>query len=132
MSQENVDLVYRYGDALNAREVPDGLLAPGFVMVNADTAVTDGTFRGAEGVIRWTRDILDLVEEDSPFFIQEIVAHRDDFVVATVGIEGTAEKSRMPIAFRWAAAFWCSDGRLERVAGFLELREALEAVGLAE
>ena len=55
MSQENVDLVYRYGEALNARKIPDGLLAPGFVMVNAETAVTDGTFHGAAGVIQWTR-----------------------------------------------------------------------------
>jgi hypothetical protein len=132
MSRENVELVYRYGDALNAREVPDGLLAPGFVMVNADTAVTDGTFHGTDGVIQWTRDILDLVEEESPFFIEEIVAHQHDFVVATVGIEGIAERSRMPIAFRWAAAFWCSDGRLTRVVGHLQLRETLKAVGLAE
>ena len=132
MSQENVELAYRYGDALNAREVPDGLLAPGFVMVNADTAVTDGTFHGAEGVIQWTRDILDFVEEKSPFFIEKIVAHQDDFVVATVGIEGTAEQSRMPVAFRWAAAFWCSDGCLTRVVGYLQLREALKAVGLEE
>jgi hypothetical protein len=132
MSQENVELVHRYGDALNAREVPDGLLAPGFVMVNADTAVTDGTFHGADGVIRWTRDILDMVEEDSPFFIEKIVAHQDAFVVATVGIEGTAQRSRMPIAFRWAAAFWCSDRGLTRVVGYLELRDALNAVGLEE
>jgi ketosteroid isomerase-like protein len=132
VSQENVMLAYRYGDALNAREVPDGLLAPGFVMVNADTAVTEGTFHGAEGVIQWTRDILDLVEEDSPFFIEEIVAHHDDVVVATVGIEGIAERSRMPIAFRWAAAFWCSDGRLTRVVGYLKLQQALQAVGLEE
>ena len=132
MSKENVELAYRYGDALNAREVPDGLLAPGFVMVNADTAVTDGTFHGGEGVIEWTRDILDLVEEGSPFFIEEIVAHQDDFVVATVGVEGTAQRSRMPIAFRWAAAFWCADGRLTRVVGYLQLGEVLKAVGLAE
>jgi ketosteroid isomerase-like protein len=132
MSQENVELAYRYGDALNAREVPDGLLATDFVMVNADTAVTDGTFHGADGVIRWTRDILDLVEEDSPFFIERIVADDDDFVVATVAIEGTAERSKMPIAFRWVAAFWCSDGRLTRVVGYLQLSEALKAVGLAE
>jgi hypothetical protein len=132
MSQENVELVYRYGEALNAREVPDGLLAPGFVMVNAATAVTDGTFHGADGVLEWTRDILDLVEEDLPFFIEEIVAHQDDFVVATVGIEGTTERSKMAITFRWAAAFWCRDGRLERVVGFLQLREALKAVGLEE
>src|SRR3978361_327888 len=105
MSQGNVELAYRYGDALNARDVPEGLLAPGFVMVNADTAVTDGTFHGKAGVIKWTVDILDLVEEDSPFFIEKIVAHQDDFVVATVGIEGTAERSRVPIGFRWAAAF---------------------------
>jgi ketosteroid isomerase-like protein len=132
MSQENVELVYQYGDALNVRYVPEGLLAPGFVMLNADTAVTAGTFHGAEGVIAWTRDILDLVEEESPFFIDEIVAQQDDFVVATVGIEGTAERSKMPVAFRWAAAFWCRDGRLERVVGYLQLQDALKAVGLAE
>jgi hypothetical protein len=130
MSQENVEIVYRYGDALNAREVPDGLLAPGFVMVNAATAVTDGAFHGAAGVIEWTRDILDMLEEDSPFSIDRIVAHEDDFVVATVRIAGTAVRSRVPVAFRWAAAFWCSDHRLTRVVGYLELGEALKAVGL--
>jgi hypothetical protein len=130
MSQENIDLVYRYGDALNARAVPDGLLAPDFVMVNAVTAVTDGSFSGAQGVVDWAHDILGLVEEDNPFFIARIVADTDDFVVATVGIEGTAEQSRVPVAFRWAAAFWCSEGRLTRVVGYLELDEALNAVGL--
>jgi hypothetical protein len=54
---QNVELAYRYGAALNDREVPDGLLAPGFVMVNAETAVTDKTYEGAEGVVAWTRDI---------------------------------------------------------------------------
>ena len=132
MSQENVALAYRYGDALNARKVPDGLLAPGFVMVNAATAVTDGTFHGPEGVIRWTRDILDLVEEESPFSIEKIVADQDDFVVATVRIEGTARRSQVPIVFHWAAAFWCDAGRLTRVVGYLQLEEALEAVGLTE
>jgi len=132
MSQENIDLVYRYGDALNAREVPDGLLAPGFVMVNAVTAVTDGSFHGAEGVVDWTRDILGLVEEERPFFVEQIEVDEDDFVVATVGIKGTAERSRVPVAFRWAAAFWCSEGRLTRVVGYLQLSEALKAVGLEE
>jgi hypothetical protein len=132
MSQENVALAYRYGDALNAREVPDGLLAPGFVMENAVTAVTDGTFRGPDGVIDWTRDILDFLEEESPFFVERIEADGDSFVVATVGIAGTAEQSKMPVEFRWAAAFWCSEGRLTRVVGFLQLSEALKAVGLEE
>src|SRR4051812_46642203 len=119
MSQENVEIVYRYGDALNARRVPDGLLAPGFVMVNAETAVTDGAFHGATGVIQWTRDFLDVLLEASPFFIERIEAHQDDFVIALVGVEGTAEQSRMPFVFRWAAAFWCSSGQLTRVVGYL-------------
>jgi hypothetical protein len=132
LSPQNADLVYRYGAALNARAVPDGLLAPGFVMENAVTAVTDGSFRGAEGVIDWTRDILDLVEEEKPFFVERIEVDEQDFVVATVGIEGTARQSRVPVAFRWAAAFWCSEGRLTRVVGYLQLGEALKAVGLPE
>jgi hypothetical protein len=132
MSQENVELVYRYGDALNARQVPDGLLAPGFVMVNADTAVTDGSFEGAAGVIEWTHDILGLVEEERPFAIERIEVHQDDFVVATVGITGTSVRARVPIVFSWAAAFWCSGGQLTRVVGFLQLDEALKAVGLDE
>jgi hypothetical protein len=41
MSNQNVELAYRYGEALNAREVSDGLLTPDFVMINAETAVTD-------------------------------------------------------------------------------------------
>jgi hypothetical protein len=132
MSQENVDLVHRYGLALNARRVSDGLLAPGFVMVNAESAVTDGTFHGAPGVVAWTRDILDLVEEETPFFIERIAAHHDDFVVATVGIKGTTSGARMPVAFRWAAVFWCSDNLLTRVVGYLQLSDALKAVGLEE
>jgi ketosteroid isomerase-like protein len=132
MSQENVRLAYRYGEALNAREVPDGLLAPDFVMVNADTAVTAGTFHGGPGVVEWTRDMLDPGEQDTVFFIKRIEMHQDDFVVATVGINGTFERSKLPIAARWAAVFWCSDGRLTRVVGYLQLDEALKAVRLTE
>jgi ketosteroid isomerase-like protein len=132
MSQENVRLAYRYGEALNAREVPDGLLAPDFVMVNADTAVTAGTFHCGPGVVEWTRDMVDPGERDTVFFIKRIEMHQDDFVVATVGINGTFERSKLPIAARWAAVFWCSDGRLTRVVGYLQLDEALKAEGLTE
>lgn len=47
MSRENVELVYRYVAALNARQVPEGLLAPDFVMENAATAVTDKALKAA-------------------------------------------------------------------------------------
>jgi ketosteroid isomerase-like protein len=130
MSQENIDLSYRYGVALNAREVPEGLLGPGFVMVNASTAVTDGTYHGAAGVIQWTRDLFETLEADSRFLIERIEVDEDDFVVATVGIDGTGARSGMPVRFRWSAVFWCSAGKLTRVVGYLQLSEALKAVGL--
>jgi hypothetical protein len=117
MSQENVDLAYRYGVALNSREVPEDLLVPGFVMVNASTAVTDGTYHGAPGVIKWTRDIFEALDADSRFLIKKIEANEDGYVVATVGINGTGARSEVPIQFSWSAVFWCSEGKLTTCPG---------------
>jgi len=128
-ASQNVELVYRYETALNEREVPDDLLAPDFVMVNAQAAAIDGTYQGAAGVIQWTRDIFDTMGSDSRFFVKRIVLDENDLVVATVGIEGTGARSELPIDFRWAAVFRCAGGRLTRVVGYLQLDEALKAAG---
>lgn len=50
MSQENLEIVQIFTAAINARQVPDELLAPDFRMDNVATAVTDRTYYGAEGV----------------------------------------------------------------------------------
>jgi ketosteroid isomerase-like protein len=133
MSQAtNVDLAYRFGDALNAREVPQGLLAPDFVMVNASTAVTDKTYHGAAGVLEWTGDLFEAFDPHARFEIKRVVAEGDDFVVTTVRLSGTGARSGMQLDFRWAAVFWCCSGKLARVVGYLTRREALDAVGLSE
>lgn len=49
MSHENVDLFLRVADAINAREVPDALIAPDFHIENIVTAVSDKTYHGAAG-----------------------------------------------------------------------------------
>lgn len=130
MSQENVELAYRYGAALNAREVPEGLLAPGFVMVNASTAVTDKTYHGASGVIEWTEDMFDAFDARARFEIEEVLADGEDFVVTMNRIAGSGWRSGAPLVLRWPAVFWCRDGKLARVVGYLRRREAFEAVGL--
>jgi ketosteroid isomerase-like protein len=89
MSQENVQLVYRYGAALNAREIPEGLLAPDFVMVNATTAVTDKTYHGAADVVEWKNEIFEAFGAGARFEIKRVVADEDDFVVATVRLSGS-------------------------------------------
>jgi hypothetical protein len=130
MSQEKVQLVHRFSEALNAREMPADLLAPDFVLTVAETLVSGGSYLGAEGAIDWARETLDLLEEERPLFIERIEAHENDFVIAATLLEGTARLSQIPVVFRWTTVFWCSEGRLARVAGFLELGEALKAVVL--
>jgi ketosteroid isomerase-like protein len=132
VSQENVELAYRYGEALNARQVPDGLLAPDFVMVNAETAVTDKTYAGVSGVIEWTQEIFEAFDAAARFEIEEVVADSDEFVVTLNRISGVGARSGAPLLFRWAAVSWVRDGKLARVVGYLRRREALEAVGLEE
>jgi ketosteroid isomerase-like protein len=132
MSQENVDLAYRFGAALNARQIPEGLLAADFVMENVATAVTDRTYHGAAGVLEWARDMFEAFDADAGFEIKRVVAHDDDFVVVTARMHGTGAASGAPLDLRWAAVFWCATGRLARVVGYLTRREALKAVGLEE
>jgi ketosteroid isomerase-like protein len=131
MSQANVDLAYRYGAALNDREVPEGLLAQGFTMVNAETAVTDKTYEGASGVLEWINDIFDAFDAQARFEIEQVVADGEDFVVTMNRLGGSGARSGAPLLFRWAAVFWCREGKLAEVVGYLRRREALEAVGLA-
>jgi ketosteroid isomerase-like protein len=132
VSQENVELAYRYGEALNAREIPDGLLAPDFVMVNAETAVTDKSYQGASGVIEWTIDIFEAFDTTARFEIEQVVADSDEFVVTLNRIAGVGARSSAPLLFRWAAVFWVREGKLARVVGYLRRGEALKAVGLEE
>ncbi len=131
MSQETVDLAYRYGAALNGREVPEGLLAPGFLMVNASTAVTDKTYHGVPGVLEWATDMFEAFDASARFEIEHVVADGEDFAVTMNRIAGTGVRSGAPLVLRWPAVFWCHDGKLVRVVGYLRRREALEAVGLA-
>jgi hypothetical protein len=130
--RQSVALAYRYSDALNAREVPDGLLAEGFQMVNAETAITDRTYEGASGVLEWTRDMFEAYAPNARFAIEQIVAAGDDFAVAKVRLEGLGATSGAPLVLRWSAVFRCAGASLTGVVGYLRASEALRAVGLAD
>jgi ketosteroid isomerase-like protein len=98
--------------------------------VNASTAVSDKTYHGADGVIEWTSELFEAFDPPPRFEIRRVVADGADFVVATVRLHGTAARSGAPLDMRWAAVFWCRDGRISRVVGYLTREEALRAVGL--
>jgi ketosteroid isomerase-like protein len=130
MSQEKVEVLRRLAEALNAGEVPD-FVAANFRAENVNTAVTDKTYIGPDGLRQWRKDMF------SPFSevqmqLDKVIAEGDDYLVAVTSLKGRGAASDAPLELRWANAFWFRDGSLVRSGGFLHIREALKAVGLEE
>jgi ketosteroid isomerase-like protein len=131
MSQEHVDLVYRLADALNARQVPE-FIALDYRLENVNTAVTNKTYQGVDGLREWMRDLFSAFAEGARFQVDEIVADGDDYVVVISSIVGRGAASDAPLQLRWFSAVWFRGSEMTRSAGFLSKREALKAVGLSE
>ncbi len=130
MSQRNIDLHSRGAAAINAREVPEELLAPGFRMENGVATAIENTYHGAAGWREWMSDLFEVFAEGARYEIEEVIADGDDFVVAMVRVVGRAASSRVPLVFRWSTVVWFHNGKATRVVGYTSPGEALEAVGL--
>ena len=131
MSQENVELIRRLVDAVNANEVPPELVAPDFEITNATTAITDASYFGREGAFKWRFDLFEGVD-NARYVLDEILATGPDYVVIANSLVGTGSSSGVPVELRWTTVFWCRDNRVSRAAGYNRPREALAAVGLRE
>jgi ketosteroid isomerase-like protein len=131
MSQENVEIALRYTAAVNAREVPHDLLAPDFVIENVETAVTDKTYYGAQGLREWISDFFDVMGPDARYEAQVIEAG-DDYAVGRLRVAGRGSASGAPIDLPHYGVMWIREGKITRAVGYGTRREALEAVGLRE
>jgi len=128
MPQENLEIVRRVVDAINSGDLPRDLVADDFELTNATTAVTDATYHGYEGALKWRRDMVDVID-DARFEVDEVLAAGTDYVAIANRLVGRGSTSGAPVDMRWASVFWFRDGRLRRVAGYSRRSEALEAVG---
>jgi ketosteroid isomerase-like protein len=128
MSHRNVEIMRRLVDAINADAIPRELIAPDFELRNTTTAVTDATYFGYEGALKWRRDLFDVV--DDPRFEVEILATGPDHLVTANRLFGRGSSSGAPVELRWSSVVWFEDGRLTRGVGYQRRREALEAMGL--
>ena len=132
MSREIIELYEQVGAAINAREVSDELVAPGFRLENISTAVTGKTYYGPERAREWISEFFEAFDEESRFEIEEILADGDDFVVAKVRLVGHGAHSGAPLDLRHIGVTWFQDGKMTRWAGFAHRCEAFEALGLQE
>jgi ketosteroid isomerase-like protein len=132
MSRENVEEVSRrLAEAINAREVPDDLIAPDCRFENVRTAVTDKVYVGPAGVREWMNDFFDVLDQEATFEIKEI-ARGDDYWVGICRFVGRGSQSGAPLEIRWASVNRIRGGKVTRGTGYPTVREALEAVGLPE
>ncbi len=127
VTQCNIELHGRAVAALNAREVPAELLAPGFSMRSCASAVADYTYRGAAGWRDWMNDTFEEFSS-AQMRIEQIIAASGEFVVASFCIDGASARLGTPLSFRWTGVTWFQNGRATRAAGYSTRREALEAV----
>jgi len=130
MSSSNIAVHDRVVEAVNAREVPDDVLAPGFRMENRASAVTDYTYHGARGFGEWMGDLFESFAEGARYGVEEILAVGDDFVVARFFVLGRGASSGKPLEFRWTGVTWFRGGKATRAIGYTSGPEALAAVGL--
>jgi ketosteroid isomerase-like protein len=130
VSEENIELVRRLAEAINTGDLPRDMVTEDFELKNATTAVTDATYHGYEGGLKWRQDMFDVVD-DARYEVDEVLAAHDDYVVVANHLAGRGSSSGAPVDLRWASVFWFREGKIARVAGFNSRRAALEAVGLS-
>lgn len=129
--EENVEVVHRLVEAINANDLPRDLMTEDVEMKNATTAVTDATYVGYEGGLKWRRDFFDVMD-DARYVLDEVLATGPDYVVIANSLVGKGSSSGAPVDMRWTSVFWFRDGRICRAAGFNRRAEALAAVGASD
>jgi ketosteroid isomerase-like protein len=132
MSEQNIEIMSEFVAAANARAVPEDLLAPGFLMENRVSSVTDYEYHGADGWREWMTDVFEHFARGARYDIEEILAAGDDYVAAVFCIKGRGAFSEEELEFRWAGVTWFRGGKALRAVGYPTRRDALHAVGLVE
>ncbi len=147
MSEENAEIVRRLYEGINLggvvgmyelpdaarRELFDQFFHPDVELGQSPEIVFDtaGTFRGYEGFIEGTRELVEGLG-DIRFDVGEAFAGGDK-VVFEVRASATGRESGIPVQTRLIAHLWeLNDGLVRRWIVYPTLAEALEAAGLSE
>ena len=134
MSQENVEVVRRFYEAVNRRDlaVLDGLLASEESEFASVFATSEGrVFRGRQG----NRDYFAAIDEAFEDFrteILELIDAGEDRVVAMTRVTGRGKGSGIPVDKRFGQVWTLRDEAVVRIDTYVNPPDALEAAGLWE
>ena len=118
MSQDNMERLRRLTDALNAGEVPE-FFAADYRAENVNTAVTDKTYIGPDGLREWREDMFGAFGEVR-MQLDKVIAEGGDYVVAVTSLKGRGAASDAPLELHWANAFWIATA-IAGIVVFFEL-----------
>lgn len=113
--------------AVESRRVPEELLAPGFHMENHTAAALDYTYRGPSGWREWMSDLFEAFADGARYEMRELIAARDDLVVAAFTVVGASVWSNNQLQFSWVGVTWLRDGQATRAVGVTSRADALAA-----
>ena len=134
MSQETVEVVRRFYEAVNRRDltVLDELVASEETEFPSVFATSEGrVFQGRQGV----RDYFAAIDAAFVAFeteVNELIDAGDDRVVAMTRVTGRGGVSGVAVDQRFAQVWTLQDEAVTRIETYLNPSEALEAAGLSE
>ena len=130
MSQENVEVVRRAHEALNAGNIDElvTLCHQEFELDMSDRVFNPATYQGHDGIRQFFSEVQEVWER----YVWEPEEMRDEgaVVVALLRTKGRGRGSGVEIDRKTAMIWTVRDGKALRLRFYREPKEALEAVGL--
>jgi ketosteroid isomerase-like protein len=134
MSQENVEIVRRAGDAFSRGDLDTWLayMADDIDHRAAEGALDDrGPIHGKDAVRAYLQDWLDLFDDFRSEPV-ELIDAGEDRVIVVGRISGRAKQSGVETDLTYAAIYTIRDGKIARGREYWTKEQALEAAGLRE
>ena len=131
MSQENVEIVRRWAEAIGRGDLAEALWAPDLEIVNAEDWALEATYRGYEGLRRWWND-LEEAFSDFAMQVERITPVDGERLLTEQRFIGHFRKTGIRFDAPWASIITVKDGRITSAVGYVSKRRALKAVGRSE
>ena len=118
MSQEGLEVVRRWGEAIERGNLAAALWAPDLEIVNAKGWALEATYRGYEGLRQWWND-LDEAFSDFAMRVESITPVDGERVVTEQRFVGHFRQTGIRFDAPWASVVTVKDGRITSAVGYL-------------
>ena len=134
MSQENVELVQRWYERLNAGDPGAELCSEDVEIKNWAESPVPGPYHGPDGLHRWFRDVndSDIGTDIQMFCLEELIEVDEERVVTVQRARGRARYTQIEMDHLWGAVIGIRDGKIASATGYATPVDAKQAAGLAE